>query len=217
MFFVSIESNGEESRSYLNISPAFFRHMPTFKGAKLAILMDIAMHMDESGWAEVGIKTIEANTGLNPQTISSAITELCKMRINGQRVMLAIQERDAFGVLEHTRYRPFPTESEVAAFQGKERRPRKITSASEESKRHKREAKKAVVREYDKLYLQIGERDGFCCARCKTTDRLQIDHIQPVSKFGPSNLDNLQFLCEQCNQLKGDTFADYRSKPTKQD
>lgn len=33
--------------------------------------------------------------------------------------------------------------------------------------------------------------------------RLEVDHVVPISKGGTNDLDNLQTLCEPCNQAKG--------------
>ena len=40
------------------------------------------------------------------------------------------------------------------------------------------------------------------CAYCGSTDRLEIDHIKPISKRGLSEFSNLQVLCKKCNLKK---------------
>lgn len=50
---------------------------------------------------------------------------------------------------------------------------------------------------------KVLERDGRRCARCGSTKRLHIDHIQPVAKGGGPWLENLQVLCRTCNLQKG--------------
>jgi hypothetical protein len=57
---------------------------------------------------------------------------------------------------------------------------------------------------------EIGERDGMRCACCGSTDRLEVDHVVPVSKGGTSDSRNLQLLCHDCNQAKGTQSTDYR-------
>ena len=42
------------------------------------------------------------------------------------------------------------------------------------------------------------------CANCKTTERLSLDHIVPLSKGGVHDLDNWQCLCVPCNSRKRD-------------
>lgn len=46
---------------------------------------------------------------------------------------------------------------------------------------------------------------------CEKTDRLQLDHVIPLSKKGAHTVENFQLLCESCNQAKRDHLeADYR-------
>jgi hypothetical protein len=54
---------------------------------------------------------------------------------------------------------------------------------------------------------RILERDGHKCTRCGATERLQIDHIVPVSKGGGSVDLNLSTLCARCNMAKGNRNA----------
>lgn len=56
---------------------------------------------------------------------------------------------------------------------------------------------------------------GYRCLCCGSRRHLQLDHIRPVSKGGKTELDNLQFLCEVCNEKKGDQIIDYRPQPEK--
>lgn len=41
------------------------------------------------------------------------------------------------------------------------------------------------------------------CSICGSEDRLEIDHIVPVSQGGSSARGNLQALCQSCNRKKG--------------
>ena len=54
----------------------------------------------------------------------------------------------------------------------------------------------------------------FCCS-CYTSYDLTIDHIIPVSKGGTNYIENLQILCNKCNQIKKDNNTDYRSENMK--
>lgn len=49
------------------------------------------------------------------------------------------------------------------------------------------------------------------CLKCGTSNKLQIDHIKPISKGGLNKLSNLQALCNSCNSRKSDTYKDYRN------
>lgn len=59
-----------------------------------------------------------------------------------------------------------------------------------------------VRRNYRWIVAQIRDRDGYQCRRCKTTTDLQVDHIRPLAKGGGNELENLGFLCGQCNRRK---------------
>ena len=47
------------------------------------------------------------------------------------------------------------------------------------------------------------------CAKCGSSDNIQIDHIKPLSMGGTNTLDNIQPLCAWCNNSKGDKEANY--------
>ena len=51
--------------------------------------------------------------------------------------------------------------------------------------------------------LKVFERDGWRCRLCRAQSNLVIDHIFPVSKGGGNQIENLQTLCMNCNELKG--------------
>ncbi len=50
------------------------------------------------------------------------------------------------------------------------------------------------------LRRQVFERDNHQCTRCHSTHALEIDHIIPKAKGGPTTLGNLRLLCRSCNQ-----------------
>ncbi|MBP5466276.1 MAG: HNH endonuclease [Clostridia bacterium] len=53
------------------------------------------------------------------------------------------------------------------------------------------------------MRFSIYKRDGYRCQHCGRSGRfvdLEIDHIIPISKGGKSTYDNLQTLCQRCNQ-----------------
>lgn len=56
----------------------------------------------------------------------------------------------------------------------------------------------------------VYRNDGFRCARCKTKENLTIDHVVPIGMGGSkTDRNNLQTLCDYCNQQKGMTIACY--------
>jgi len=63
-----------------------------------------------------------------------------------------------------------------------------------------------------RLRFAVLQRDNFTCCSCGRSPaatlglRLQVDHIKPWSKGGETELENLQTLCEDCNQGKSNVF-----------
>ena len=51
---------------------------------------------------------------------------------------------------------------------------------------------------FRKLFLA-----GKVCAHCESTERLEVDHVIPVSRGGADDVDNYQPLCRACNLRKG--------------
>ena len=59
------------------------------------------------------------------------------------------------------------------------------------------------------LRQDVLQRDNFTCRHCGRSAPefvMHIDHITPESKGGPTELDNLQVLCEDCNMGKGNRY-----------
>ena len=49
-------------------------------------------------------------------------------------------------------------------------------------------------------------RDEGKCVQCDSNERLEYDHIIPVSKGGSNTVRNIQLLCETCNRQKSDSI-----------
>ena len=57
-----------------------------------------------------------------------------------------------------------------------------------------------------KLRYEIFKRDNFKCVLCGATgkeEKLEIDHIIPISEGGKTTKSNLRTLCFKCNRGKG--------------
>lgn len=56
------------------------------------------------------------------------------------------------------------------------------------------------------LRLQVFERDGYICSYCQidVSNDPQCDHVVPLSRGGPSTLENLTTACRPCNTRKRD-------------
>lgn len=69
-----------------------------------------------------------------------------------------------------------------------------------------------------KKRFQILNRDNFQCRYCwlKASDwvQLQVDHINPISKWGDNSVDNLVACCFKCNVWKGTLTIDEYDKIT---
>lgn len=50
--------------------------------------------------------------------------------------------------------------------------------------------------------IAVWRRDEGKCVQCKTREKLEYDHIIPVSKGGSNTERNVQLLCEKCNREK---------------
>lgn len=55
----------------------------------------------------------------------------------------------------------------------------------------------------EKVRREVWRRDRGRCVKCGSLEKLEFDHIIPVSKGGANTARNLQLLCESCNRSKG--------------
>lgn len=88
-----------------------------------------------------------------------------------------------------------------------------IKSSAGPTEEWKKEERRKLNRIYeDGLTLRdyILKRDNYTCQSCGNSTKvepnllLEVDHITPVSKYGPSIPENLQTLCWKCNRAKSD-------------
>lgn len=59
---------------------------------------------------------------------------------------------------------------------------------------------------------KLRKQYGNTCMACKQPKHLTLDHIIPIVDGGGNDLQNLQLLCYNCNQEKGDATIDYKHK-----
>ena len=57
------------------------------------------------------------------------------------------------------------------------------------------------------IRIKIWQRDEGKCARCGSRERLEYDHIVPISKGGSNTLRNIELLCEECNRKKSNKIG----------
>jgi hypothetical protein len=109
-------------------------HLHLFTGNQWMVFTAIALHANEDGWSWPGIRTLARETGLNPNTISDNLTELCKIKIDEKRILLVFQPRDGSDIIDVARgnngarkkgafatnhYLVFPTEEEILQYEGR--------------------------------------------------------------------------------------------------
>lgn len=57
--------------------------------------------------------------------------------------------------------------------------------------------------QWAKLRKKVFERDDFTCQYCGARGKpLECDHVLPISRGGPNEIDNLVTACKPCNQSK---------------
>ena len=59
----------------------------------------------------------------------------------------------------------------------------------------------------DDVKMYVWNRDGGKCVKCGSQEKLEFDHIIPLSKGGSNTARNVQLLCETCNRSKGDSIV----------
>ena len=87
---------------------------------------------------------------------------------------------------------------------------RELETIREQRRQHTRKERSRAAAQYEVLFVTVGRRDGFKCARCGAVEQLVLDHVTPVSLGGITSAENPQLLCSACNREKGATIVDYR-------
>ncbi|WP_299982110.1 HNH endonuclease signature motif containing protein [Desulfobacula sp.] len=59
------------------------------------------------------------------------------------------------------------------------------------------------------IMLKVVRRDNQICQKCYKNvrdDEIEFDHIIPLSKGGPTNVENIRLLCRDCNRKKSNSI-----------
>jgi len=103
--------DGTEDAVYAEVSVALRDKIHCFNTGKtcnpFAVFMAIALHSNQDGWAWPGRSLLSKETGIK-DAIGTSIKHLCKMRIEGHRVLTCYRERRTDGTWGRTLYRIFP-------------------------------------------------------------------------------------------------------------
>jgi hypothetical protein len=59
----------------------------------------------------------------------------------------------------------------------------------------------------ENVRIEVWRRDGGKCARCGSRERLEYDHIVPISRGGSNTARNIELLCESCNRAKSNNIV----------
>lgn len=56
----------------------------------------------------------------------------------------------------------------------------------------------------ERVRIEVWRRDDGKCVTCGSREKLEYDHIIPISKGGSNTTRNIELLCEKCNRSKSD-------------
>lgn len=59
----------------------------------------------------------------------------------------------------------------------------------------------------ESVRVEVWRRDSGKCARCGSRERLEYDHIVPISRGGSNTARNIELLCEKCNRSKSNNVV----------
>ena len=59
----------------------------------------------------------------------------------------------------------------------------------------------------ENIRIEVWRRDSGKCARCGSREKLEYDHIVPISKGGSNTARNIELLCEKCNRSKSNNIV----------
>jgi 5-methylcytosine-specific restriction endonuclease McrA len=88
-----------------------------------------------------------------------------------------------------------------------------IVAANQYKQTHNATRRKAPGKHTRQEWQELKARYEYKCLRCHRQEpeiTLTKDHIKPVSKGGTNDISNIQPLCANCAQEKGDQELDYR-------
>lgn len=110
---------GETDEIFIQLYHSMLTRLREFPNSSLYVYLAIAFYMNKKGWCYPMIDTIAANIGKNKSTVSQAIDELCKIKIDGYRIFLRVAARTTEGKLASNRYLINPSPADVLKYDNK--------------------------------------------------------------------------------------------------
>ena len=108
---------GATSEIFAQVSVEFREHLHILKGAHLSIFLAISLHANARGWSWPSRKLLARETGYNTDTVTRALSKLCRISINDQRLLLRYQRSKGNGTFDHNHYLIFPSPEEIAQYE----------------------------------------------------------------------------------------------------
>jgi len=59
----------------------------------------------------------------------------------------------------------------------------------------------------ENVRIEVWRRDEGKCVRCGSREKLEYDHIVPISRGGSNTARNIELLCESCNRAKSNNIS----------
>jgi len=105
--------HGASDEVYVQVEVRLREHLSNLKGARLSVLLAIALHADADGLAWPSYGTLVRETGYARDTVARALSDLCKVTLDGHRILARWQPVTSAGQFTSNRYLVFPSTEEL--------------------------------------------------------------------------------------------------------
>ena len=121
IFNGSRRSLGKTSNdAYVQVETNFRKHIHLFSNNQFKVFMTIILHMNKEGMAYPSVKTLQRETGMSEDLIYAALSQLCKLTIDGNFVLTRINVKSkTTGKKSNNIYLVFPTIEDLKRIKNK--------------------------------------------------------------------------------------------------
>jgi hypothetical protein len=113
--------------------------------------------------------------------------------------------KDIIYKFDRTDYSDHQMILQIMALEDRERRQfERLTHRFSKAEETEKEGRREPIQE--EVRIAVWRRDEGKCVKCGSREKLEYDHIIPVSKGGSNTERNIQLLCEKCNREKRDNI-----------